>query len=220
MFQSQKYLGIGVQRKGQRLPDINIGWFIYQKTTAGLMLEFDADDFSSTGPGIDHLYELIRDADAFWCFYSGRGRGYYIQTEYQREYGLPREEKGQLQLYDEEAPSDNDTTYTRLAWDVQSLRTVELEWPRKELVMESHFREQLRESEINDEPGRGPIKRLLQETQQEMEIEIVPAAAMAFQALRKAFFRWDGEEKSDVGDPQYVYSTNRAEFIDYEARRH
>ena len=218
MDQSSKYLGIGVQRKGRNLPNIIMGWWIYQKTSEGLTLQFDADDFDSTVPSIDHIYKLQRQADAFWCFYSGRGRGYYIETEYEREYGLPREEKGQIQLYDEETPSDNDKTFTRLAWDVIKLRKVELEWPSKSLSMDHPFREQLRESEINDEPGRGPIKRLLQETQEEMEIEVVPAAAMAFAALRKAFFRWDGEE-SDVGDPQYAYAQNRAEFIDYEALR-
>ena len=192
MAQSPKYLGIGIQRKGKNLDNVIVGWFTYQKTSEGLQLYFAGKDSPDLQGALDQCFKLIGQADSFHCYYSGRGQGYYIEQEYYAKHGRPDENKGRFQLYEEEGVSDDDESYTRLAWDVHRLRRVEMEWPSKQFTTPwKNLRPQLRNCELNDEPGRGPLRRFLSATQKEMQTEWVPVAAMAFQALRLGWSEMD-----------------------------
>ena len=195
MVQSQKYLGIGIQRKGQALPNVVVGWFCYYHDERGLKLEFKGRDCKQPVQALDLCHELIGQIDYACCFYSERGSGFYLEREYRLAYGGLSETKGQFLAYDEDQPADDDPTYTRLAWDVHRLRQVEMEWPEEQFRTPwKNFRQQLRTCELNDEPGRGPLKRVLTATQKEMQTEWVPAAAMAFQALRRGWSEYGLEQ--------------------------
>ena len=88
-----------------------------------------------------------------------------------------------------------DTLSTRLAADVAALRIVERDWPADQFVgRRDRLREQIRESEINDEPGRGPLRRFLTKVQR-MQVDFVPTAAMAFQELRRSVVKFGEEEE-------------------------
>lgn len=209
MGRSPKYLGLGLSRKGQNLDNVIVGWFTYGESDDGLQLFFGGKDSRDLWGALEKCVELIGQADAFWAFYTGRGQGYYIEDEYFGKYGRPDIKKGQFERYDEERVSDEDEQHTQLAWHVHCLRRVELEWPDSLFATTwPNFKTQLRRCELNDEPGRGPLKRFLAATQRDMQTEWVPAAAMAFQALRRGWAKY-GEQQGGLEEDllsSYTYA--------------
>ena len=239
------YLGLGAQRKGENLPNIILGWFYYEGPASAPKLTFDGADLKTSKLAVEQIGKVLATAHHFFGYYSERGSGFYLVDEYEKKFGLISEERGRMIPYDEDTPDPTDTTSTRLAVDVAALRIVERDYPDQQFIdQRGRIREKVRMTEINDEPGRGPIRRFLSRVQG-IQPDFIPSAAMAFQALRRAWVEYDGDEEAGqihsplfetktgtffdltqkgkrpeqaeaLPDPQYSYGGRGAEFIDYE----
>ena len=62
------------------------------------------------------------------------------------------------------------------------------------------MRELIRGSELLDEPGRGPLLRVLTKLQEQHRTDFVPTAAMALQGLRRVWAEYgEGLQEEDPG---------------------
>ena len=179
----------------------------------------------------------------FFVHYSMRGSAFYFAKEWEETEGLLSDRKGRVVAYNEDRPDILDGRSTRLAADVEKLRKTELEWPADKLTFDrAYTRELIRGSELLDEPGRGPLLRVLTKLQEQHRTDFVPTAAMALQGLRRVWAEYgeglqeedpgrlesatgfvlgDNEEKEaerpELPDPQLAFQKDDDDFTDYEA---
>lgn len=220
-----KFVGIGAQRKSAERTELVVGWFVYTGVGKSLSLVFDGRVVG----GVAEAAALIGSLEGV-CYCSLQGIAYYV---------IDRAEG--LWPYEEEEPDEEDKGACRLAADVARLRRVEADWPQTAFVARrGRLREQIRLCELNDEPGRGPLKRVMRRTSA-LQTDYVPVAAMAFQALRRAVARsgeggalteedehvlFEGRVGAFIAsgrpstrplpDPQYAFAEEVEMFEDYE----
>lgn len=249
MGSSRIYLGLGSQRKGENLDQIIISWVYYQIEDGKLILRFEGKDCKNLSQAVEVCHEKTKRAQFFNLYYSVRGIGFYLKQVWERQIGLLSTEKGLLVPYEEDKQDLLDTRATLLAADIDKLRQTEQEWPRKQLIFNQRYtRRYLHRNEASDDPGRGPLRKMLTRVQEQHGTDYVPTSAMALQAVRRAWAASDDllEEHGDLPpleaksgllisqtksmrkkrqaahppmpDPQTAFASDDGDFIDYEGQ--
>lgn len=203
----QWYLGAGLSRKGENLDDILVGWVSYYEQGGDLKLHFKAKEQPNLAEALKLCQREFSPYVGFCIYYSTRGPTFYAKKEWQERFGLLSEEKGRLEAYDPDRPDRVDQRSTRLAADVEKLRQAELEWPTSQMSFDPRsIRGMVRTSELLDEPGRGPLLRVLTKIHKMEKTDYVPVAAMALQALRRVWADY-GDGFQDEDEPRQMESS-------------